>query len=837
MALMVGELAALLSLDNEPFERSLMGSSRGMDGLKSAAVTAAVGIGAAFAAGAVYSLAKFSDFEAGMNEVFTLLPGISQSAMDDMTGQVQGFSREFGVLPDKVIPALYQSLSAGVPPGNVFDFLETSQKLARAGATDLETAVDGLTSTVNAYGAENLSAAQASDIMVTAVRVGKTTVGELSDALFQVNPIAASAGVGFGDVAAALSTMTAQGVPTSVAATQLRGALSELSTSGSEAATTFEGLSGQTFRQFVDGGGTMQEALQMLAGEAENSGGSVADMFGSVEAGQAALALTGGNAETFAGNLAAMGESAGATDAAYATMTQGIKFQLDRLKAWFSVAAIQIGGKLAEIAEPALRFVADLADAFSNGGLQGALGMIGDSFERLSGPMKTLVAGLAGFAGVLAAGGIIALVGGLAAAVWGLVSPVALVVVGIAALAAAVYYAYTHFEGFRTVVDAVVGWLVDTAWPAIQAFAAGVAEQFSHLVEWTREHWDAISEAIGHVVAAVQAYVGAWVAWFRFAWATWGDDLVTVATAVWDLIKSTVENAITIISGIIDTVLAVINGDWSEAWDGIRQVLSGMWDQMKALVGAALVVIGGVITGALSAIGAYWSAAWNAVLALLVAAWEAMKRAVSAGISAIVSFVAALPGRILSALASLPGLLVRLGLALMHGLLVGVSAGWGAVSGWLAGLAGRVWGAVGNLGSILVSAGQAIINGLWSGMKSAWGNVTGWLGGLGGTIRGLKGPIEKDRVLLEPIGQAIIGGLDEGMRRRWAGVRRTLAEMTGQLAATALPDTNRAAFAGMGGTTIIDESRFIVVRDTTEAAGHAKPDKRRQVAAFLEGRS
>ena len=98
---------------------------------------AAIGIGIA-------GTMAFVDFERSMNEVFTLVPGTSQDAMDAMTNNVKKFSKEFGVLPEKIVPALYQALSAGVPQDNVFEFLETAQKAAKGGVTDLTTAVNGI---------------------------------------------------------------------------------------------------------------------------------------------------------------------------------------------------------------------------------------------------------------------------------------------------------------------------------------------------------------------------------------------------------------------------------------------------------------------------------------------------------------------------------------------------------------------------------------------------------------------------------------------------------------------------------------------------------------------
>ena len=306
----------------------------------------AVAGGAAVAAVAAKSLFDFTAFQRSMNEVFTLLPGISGKAMDEMTGQVKDFATEFGVLPDKVVPALYQALSAGVPKENVFAFLETAQKAAKGGVTDLTTAVDGLSSVVNAYGADVISATEASDLMFTAVRLGKTTFAELSANIFNVTPTAAALGVSFGQVTAALAAMTLQGVPTSVATTQLRQLFVELSKAGTDTSKVFEQITGKSFKEFIAGGGNVQEALQLLEKHAKDSGLGINDLFGSVEAGAAALALTGQGAEKFTESLEGMKESAGATQTAFEQMETGLGPIWDKLRARAAVAMLDLGEKV-----------------------------------------------------------------------------------------------------------------------------------------------------------------------------------------------------------------------------------------------------------------------------------------------------------------------------------------------------------------------------------------------------------------------------------------------------------------------------------------------------------
>lgn len=314
-----------------------------------AAAGAAVAATAAVAGFGVASLNAFVPFQQQMNEVFTLLPGISQQAMGQMTQQVLDFSAKFGVLPEKVVPALYQAISAGVPPENVFSFLGQAFKSSVAGVTDLTTSIDGLTSVVNAYGPEVLSVTQASDIMQTAITRGKTTFDELSSSLFNVVPVAASLKVGFGDVTAAIASMTAQGVPTSVATTQLRQLLTELGDSGSSVAKAFETAAGQSFPAFIAQGGNLQGALTILSTASSEGNMRISELFGSVEAGNAALALTGTGATVFSANLGAMTNSSGAATTAFETMNGGLGRSMERMKAFGETILIQTGQALAPL--------------------------------------------------------------------------------------------------------------------------------------------------------------------------------------------------------------------------------------------------------------------------------------------------------------------------------------------------------------------------------------------------------------------------------------------------------------------------------------------------------
>ena len=135
------------------------------------------------------------DYEKSLAEVRTISTSLSQEGFQQLSEDVQDLSREMGIATTQSIPALYQAVSRSVPPENLIDFLRTASKAAIGGITELDVAVTGLTNVMNIYGADVISAAKASDLIFTTVRLGGTTFDELARGLYDVLPAAVSAGV------------------------------------------------------------------------------------------------------------------------------------------------------------------------------------------------------------------------------------------------------------------------------------------------------------------------------------------------------------------------------------------------------------------------------------------------------------------------------------------------------------------------------------------------------------------------------------------------------------------------------------------------------------------
>lgn len=488
---------------------------------------------AAAGAGFMALSGKAATFESGMNRVFTLLPGITDKAMGEMEADLLEFSREMGILPDEALPALYQALSAGVPPDNVFEFMRTSAKASIGGVADLETTVDGLTSVVNAYGKGVLSAVEASDMMAMAATKGKTDLGPMADALYNVIPTASALGVSFGDVAAGLATITAAGTPTAVATTQLRSMFSELSKEGTKTSDAFKEVAGVGFQEFISRGGDVQGALAIMALAADENDVALQDMFSSLEAGNAALLLAGPGAESFASNVDDMGNAVGAAEAKFKTMDEGATRSMAKLKAEFSATMIEIGNEfipilkddllpifrddiaplLKDVVVPAIKAAANAFSAMSPGMKKASLVVM--ALAAALGPLLMvlgpIISGITALAPVVASAG--AAIGAVA------LGPVLLIVGGIAAVIAILYVLEKKFGLVTKVVEIVTSaleplynWLADAIPKAIDTtigFVTGLGDKLLFvlgpigMVVYAFKHWDEIVGIISGVFRRV----------------------------------------------------------------------------------------------------------------------------------------------------------------------------------------------------------------------------------------------------------------------------------------------------------------------------------------------
>lgn len=322
------------------------------------------------AAGATAALAAIggaavaaANFEKAMAEVATLSPDIHKN-FKQISNDVLELSGRLGQDAVDSTKALYQAISAGVPADNAISFLEVATKAAIAGVTDTETAVDGLTTVLNAFGMSTEDVTKVSDVMFKTVKAGKTNFEQLSGSLFNVAPIAAAAGVKFEEISAALAVMTASGTLTSVATTQLRAAIVGVTRPSEDLISIWQSMgyeSGQAALQSIG----LQGALAAIADEAHGDIGAMTKLLGSQEAVAAALNITGKNADKFSSQLYEMNNATGATEEAFRIMAETSAQQFAQLKASLNVIVIQIGSVVLPVLNSIAQAVLPVIQSFS----------------------------------------------------------------------------------------------------------------------------------------------------------------------------------------------------------------------------------------------------------------------------------------------------------------------------------------------------------------------------------------------------------------------------------------------------------------------------------------
>jgi TP901 family phage tail tape measure protein len=163
------------------------------------------------------------DFEKGLAEIKTL--GVEKS-LAEIGDEVDALSRSFGQKPQAVIRAYYDAISAGVKEANVAKFLREASTLALAGATDISTATDLLTTLRSVYG--DLTDNELAAFANATKNLGKTTIPELAANLGQIAPTAAAIGLSMAELSAAMAVSSVSLSDTGLAATGLRSFLSQI---------------------------------------------------------------------------------------------------------------------------------------------------------------------------------------------------------------------------------------------------------------------------------------------------------------------------------------------------------------------------------------------------------------------------------------------------------------------------------------------------------------------------------------------------------------------------------------------------------------------------------
>ena len=465
------------------------------------------GVAAAVYAGPVKAA---MDYETALAKVGTIADG-TKVPMETMSKEIMALSNSTGIAATALADDVYNAISAGQDTADAVNFVAYSTKLAKAGFAESAQTLDVLTTILNAYGLEADEVGRVSDMLIQTQNKGKVTVAELSSVMGKIIPTAKSNGVALEQITAGYAIMTSKGIAAAESTTYMNSMLNELGKSGTTADKALRAAAGKGFKELMAEGKSLSEVLNILQEDAAKGGKSLADVFGSAEAGKAAVTLLSDGVEGFneqVENMLAASDGIGATQAAFEQMEDTTAARMEKAKNSIANLGVVLGQQL-------LPVVGTLADKVA-----GVVTKVSEFAQQNPKAVQTALKAVAAFAGLRVAGlgtklgfleikkGFLGIktafesfkalraaeqLGGVAAKAGGIVTKVGPIVAIIAAIGAAIYYVANNLEDVRAKIQKTFGddglRIFDQIWASITmvgeafktAFAGVSTDLFSTL--------------------------------------------------------------------------------------------------------------------------------------------------------------------------------------------------------------------------------------------------------------------------------------------------------------------------------------------------------------------
>jgi TP901 family phage tail tape measure protein len=325
------------------------------------------------------------DFDSSMTRIQALV-GLSRKEVDSMRDSVLQMSGTTAKGPRELGEALFFVTSAGLRGKDALEALEFSAKASAIGLGNTKVVADLVTSAMNAYTPEVLSAQKATDALTMAVRLGKLEPSQLASAMGQTLPVASAMGVSFNDVGAAFAAMSRTGTNASQAATQLRGIMTTILSPSSQASKALEsvGLSAQGLQQTIRERGLLA-ALQDIVTAFDGNVTATEQVFGNVRALSGVMDMLGGNVAATEEIFREMNNAVGVTNEAFEIVSQTAEFKMQQALANLETAMVSLGSVILPIVSKIADVIADLALRFA----------------ELPEGLKVIIAAVGGFVAVL----------------------------------------------------------------------------------------------------------------------------------------------------------------------------------------------------------------------------------------------------------------------------------------------------------------------------------------------------------------------------------------------------------------------------------------------------
>jgi TP901 family phage tail tape measure protein len=532
-------------------------------------------------AGGTAAVKEAKDYSSALAKLSTIAD-TTQTPLSDLDDSIMKLSDDTGISAAALAEASYDAISAGQSTEDAVGFVGKANVLARSGFTSMSTATDTLTTAMNAYGLSADQVSSVSDKLITTQNLGKTTVDELGASMGKVIPTAAMYGVNLDQLSAAYVTTTKNGIGTAEATTYINGMLNELGKSGSTTSNILKEKTGKSFSELMNEGYNLSDVLQIIQNEADSSGMSLADMFGSQEAAKAAATITQHTTD-FTSAVKELESSAGTAQKAFDTLeASDPSIQFEKTKTAIQNCAISIGQILMPIVQQ----------------ITGKIQELVQKFRDLDPATQQQIVKFAAIAAAI--GPLIAIIGTLISSVGKIITFGGQIVSLVGSITTWMGTASTFITG--TMIPAITG-VVTAIGPFLLIAAAVIAVITAIIV--VIKNWDAIVEVAQFIWETFCEKVSQLVTAFKEFFTSAFQAIGSFFTGIWNGIVSVATNAWSSIRNVFSTVGSFFTGIFQQAWNGITSIFnrlggffSGVWNSVTGIFKSAGMAIGNAISGA-----------------------------------------------------------------------------------------------------------------------------------------------------------------------------------------------------------------------------------------------
>ena len=762
------------------------GSKLSMEGIGTGMTVA----GAAITAMGVKSIKSFGQFEASLNQAAVVAGGTAKDI-----GQLDDLANKMGAdLPlsaKDCADAMIEMARNGASIGDIKKQFPAIAQAATAAGADIKVTAGVVQESMNIWGKSLDSPQQAAAILVQTANASNASIEDMQQALATIGGPAGQAHMSMQVVSESIGLLTNKGFSAAQASMDLGHAITQMMAPSAIAKKAMNELG----ISFTDAQGNMKkfptilrELNQALDGlNPDEKAQKLKALFGASGM-QAILPLmdsvknkTNDTKVSWDAYAKAQEKAAGSTKKS----TQSLKDQANEMQKNVGSSIEQLGGNWESLRNKSMKSFQGVNGSLiqnanqimqwattSNSGIaqftRGFIGLspsigaattsVGVFLRNAKTIAGTLSGGITGISNFIKVGvGIVQVASGAKTATeafgalaessklasiaqWAfnsaiLANPITWVVVGIAAVVAALALFFAKTKTGRQMWANFVNWL---------------KEVWQGLVQVAQTVWKAIVQAFTSYVSFVKSVWSPIIPFFKSLW----QGILLVTRVVWTAIELYVSTVFKNMQVIIRTGMNIIKTVFSAGWKILSTITSAAWKTIRTVIGTYLSAISGLIKAGMDLIHGDWSGAWNAIKGVARTVWNGIKSVVQIGINAVQSIVRTVMSSVKGVFSSI----------------------WNAIKGVFN-------NGVQFIKSVmhvdLSAQGRAIMNSLLQGLKHVWESVKNFVGGIGRWIKEHKGPLSYDEQLLIPAGQAIMSGLNGGLTTGFGYVKDNVSSFAG----------------------------------------------------------